>query len=177
MEIKNENNFLCEKCLTIPLLGIEIKNDCDNISDLINVKSFCIYNHKENKLKNISLKKITMENNYINYTELKCENCKEDLINSFCLDCKKNLCDNCIKSHKSHEIFYNNKYLIERDEIEIIKNNFNKSKDILNKNYAFIENNINNFKEQLNRLENIYKEIIIINEKLINIEQFVINKI
>ena len=52
------------------------------------------------------------------------------IINNYCKECKKNICDNCIKEHLTHNIIPFNKIGLNNNEIKRIENIF---KDIDNK--------------------------------------------
>jgi len=53
-----EKNIICNKCLNIPLLGIEFLNESKNISDIIKLHSFCLFHKNRNKVNEVLLNNI-----------------------------------------------------------------------------------------------------------------------
>jgi len=86
------------------------------------------------------------------------------------------ICKNCFSYHKSHKVYENNKHLISKDDFDKIENKFKSAKVILNTNLIFIKSKIDSFKLQLQNLENLYKEYKDINEKLMTLTNFIIEK-
>ena len=174
-----EKNLICNKCLNIPLLGIEFLNDAKNISDIIKLHSFCLFHKNRNKVNEFPLNNIYKEKeNNKNEKKIKmnCENCKKNENEYLCLNCKRIICKKCYNYHKSHKVYENNKYLISKNDIEKIDKNFISAKTNLNKNLLFIRNKIEFFKSQLQKLENLYKEYKDINDKLMALTNFIIKK-
>lgn len=174
-----EKNIICNQCLNIPLLGIEFLYESKNISELINLYSFCIFHKNKNKVNKLRLNNIYKEkakNKKKNNAKINCEYCLKNQTEFLCLDCKRNICKECSKYHKSHKLYGNNEYLISKDDFDIIKNNFQRAKNNLNKNLEYIKNKINSFKAQLQNLENLYKEYKDLNDKLISLAQFILEK-
>ena len=71
-----EKNILCNKCLNIPLLGIEFVNEAKNISDIIKLHSFCIYHNNRNKVNEFLLNNI-----YKKKEDNKKEKLKKSIVN------------------------------------------------------------------------------------------------
>ena len=55
------------------------------------------------------------------------------IINNYCKECKKNICDNCIKEHSNHNIIPFNKIGLNDNEIKRIENIFKEIDNNLNK--------------------------------------------
>ena len=180
LESNMEKNLVCKKCNNTTLLGIKYLNEYDQISQNIKLYTFCIFNHThKNELFELSIKDIFSDEGKKNFSkilEIKCEYCKKYSINNLCLDCKRNLCKECIKFHKFHKIYDNNQYLFTQNDLNNIENDFNKSKNILNENLLLLQSKIDNFKSQLSNLENLFEEYKNINNKLILLSKFIINK-
>ena len=149
MEVKSvlddmlEKNILCNKCLNIPLLGIEFVNEAKNISDIIKLHSFCLYHNNSNKANEILLNNIYKkkgENKTEKNIKIHCECCKKNANEYLCLNCKRNICKECYKYHKSHKIYENNKYLISKDDLNKIEDKFKGAKANLNRNLMNIKN-------------------------------------
>ena len=180
LEKNLESNILCNECSNIKLLGIEYLNSSRNISDIFKLYSLCMFNHnnKKNEINEMSLSDIfstKKNNNKTNNSEILCDNCQKCPIDYSCLNCKRNICKKCFNYHKSHNIYENKKYLLLND-LDELKKNFNQSKDIINKNILIIEKQINTYKSQLKVLENIFEEYKNINDKLIILSTYIINK-
>ena len=105
-----------------------------------------------------------------------CEYCKKEYISYSCLECKRNICENCFNFHKSHKFYSNKEYLMTKDELKKIKENFNKSKNILEQNISLIDKQINKFKSELNNLENFFLVYKSLNKKLDSLSKFIIEK-
>jgi hypothetical protein len=98
-----EKNIICNKCLNIPLLGIEFSNETKNISDIIKLHSFCLFHKNNNKVHELPLNNIYKEkekNKNDKNIKLNCENCKKNENEYLCLNCKRILCKNCLFYHK-----------------------------------------------------------------------------
>lgn len=168
-------NIYCMECSCIPLLGINFNfinnNKNQKLSDLYELYSYCIYEHK-NKDKNKKINKIIFDKLMIknsevtqNNLEIKCEKCKNKEIEYHCLDCQRNICKNCFGVHKTHKYYYNKGYISEK-ELEQIKNEYEKSRINLDRNLNLISKQIEEFELQLKKLKSLYKEYMDINEKL-----------
>lgn len=168
------DNIACSRCFNIPLLGIEfILNDDTNISNLIKIDSFCVFNHYSR------VKKSTLNDIFLNKRKKKpipkiinCEYCKNESIAYLCLQCKRNICKQCVKYHQFHKLYHNNKDLITKKII----NNFDKAKEILDQNILLIQNKINEFKTQLINLERLFQDYKDINNNLILLAKFIMEK-
>ena len=174
-----EKNILCNKCINIPLLGIEFIEDSKNISDIIKIHSFCLFHNNRKQANELLLNNIFKEKKInINKKNIKinCECCKNNENEYLCLNCKRILCKECYKYHKSHKVYENNKYLISKDDLVKIEDKFKNAKVNLNKNLFSIRNKINSFKSQLQKLDNLYKEYKDINDKLISLTSFILEK-
>ena len=174
-----EKNILCSKCLNIPLLGIEFLNESKNISDIIKLHSFCLYHKNNNKVNEFLLNNIYKDKEWNkNEKNIKsnCEYCKKKENEYLCLNCNRIICKECFKYHKSHKVYENNKYLIPKNDFIKIEDKFKSAKTVLNKNLIFIRNKIDSFKSQLQRLENLYKEYKDINDKLMELTNFILGK-
>ena len=175
-----EINFTCSICSNIPLIGIEFDDNAKDVSEAIKLNYYCIYNHnnKKNELSKIDLKNIFKDKDY-NITKskvIKCENCHEYLYEYTCLRCKRNICNKYIKFHPGHKLYDNKNYYFTENKIEEIKKQFKESKEVLTKNITIIKNQIDIFKFQLQKLENIYKEYQDMNNKLINLSQYLLDE-
>jgi len=174
-----EKNIICNQCLNIPLLGIEFVYKSKSISEIIKLHSFCLFHKNKNRVNEFLLNNIYKEKAKVkkaNSIKINCEFCKKKQNEYLCLDCKRNICKECSKYHKSHKLYQNNQYLISKDDFDKIINNFKSAKNNLNKNLSYITNKINCFKAQLQNLENLYKEYKDLNDKLISLTQFIIDK-
>ena len=175
-----EKNILCNKCSNIPLLGIEFLNESKNISDIIKLHSFCIFHNNKRKVNEFLLNNIYKEKEEENMKEknikIKCEYCKKYKNEYLCLNCKRNICKECLNYHKSHNIYENNKYSISKDDFVKIENKFKSAKKNFNKNLIYIRSKIDIFKSELQKLENLYKEYKDINDKLMALSNFILKK-
>ena len=174
-----EKNIICNQCLNIPLLGIEFLYESKSISEIIKLHSFCLFHQNKNRVNGFLLNNIYKEKAKAKKKKnikINCEFCKKIQNEYLCLDCKRNICKECSKYHKSHKLYQNNQYLISKDDFDKIMNNFKSAKNNLNKNLTYITNKINCFKAQLQNLENLYKEYKDLNDKLISLTQFIIDK-
>jgi len=173
-----ENNIICNKCLNIPLLGIEFLNETKNISDIVKLHSFCLFHENRNKVNEILINNIykEKERNKNEKKIIKCENCKKNENEYLCLNCKRIICKSCLSYHNSYKIYENNKHLISKDDFKKIDNSFKSAKTNLNKNLIFIRSKIDSFKAQLQNLEILYKEFKDINDKLIALTKLIIEK-
>ena len=137
-------NIICNKCLNIPLLGIEFDNEVNNIYDIVKLHTFCLF-HKNRKkvneflLNNIYKEKEKEKKKNEKKFKINCECCKKNGNEYLCLDCKRIICKECYKYHKSHKVYENNKYLISKDDFDKIEDKFESAKTILNKNLIFLE--------------------------------------
>ena len=116
------------------------------------------------------------KNKIANKMNINCEFCQKNQNKYLCLDCKRNICKECSKYHKSHKLYANNKYSLPKGYFDKIMNNFKRAKNNLNNNLTYVKNKINSFKSQLKILENLYKEYKDLNEKLIALTQFILEK-
>ena len=174
-----EKNILCNKCSNIPLLGIEFLNDSKNISDIIRLHSFCIFHNNKRTVNELLLNNIYKEkeeNKKEKNIKIKCEYCRKNKNEYLCLNCKRNICKECLNYHKSHNMYENNKYLIPKEDFVKIENKFKNAKQNFNKNLIYIRSKIDIFKSELQKLENLYKEYKDINDKLIAIANFILKK-
>ncbi len=102
-------NIKCNKCLNIPLLGIEFV-EANNIYDIVKLHSFCLF-HKNRKkvneflLNNIYKEKEKERNKNEKNFKINCECCKKNENEYLCLDCKRIICKECYKYHKSHKVY------------------------------------------------------------------------
>jgi len=174
-----EKNIICNKCLNIPFLGIEILNESKNISDIIKLHSFCLFHKNRNKVNEVLLNNIYKgkeKNKNEKNIKINCENCKKHKNKYLCLNCKRIICKKCFNYHKSHKVYENNKYLISKADLVKIEDKFKNAKTNLNKNLIFIKCKIDYFKSQLQKLENLYKDYKDINDKLIGLTNFIFEK-
>jgi len=175
-----EKNILCNKCSNIPLLGIEFLNESKNISDIIKLHSFCIFHNNKRAINELLINNIYKEKEEDNKKEknikIKCEYCRKNKNDYLCVNCKRNICKECLNFHKSHKIYENNKYLISKDDFIKIENKFKSAKKNFNKNLIYIRSKIDIFKSELQKLENLYKDYKDINDKLIALANFILKK-
>ena len=64
----------------------------------------------------------------------------------------------------------------QKKDLEKINKDMNKSKDITNKNFSLIKKQIDLFKLQLKDLENLYNEYKDMNEKLVSLSKYILEK-
>jgi len=174
-----EKNIICNQCLNIPLLGIEILYEAKNISEIIKLYSFCLFHKNKNRVNELMLNNIYKEkakNKKQKKININCEFCQKNQNEYLCLDCKRNICKKCFKYHKLHKLYQNSEHLISKEDFEKIMDNFKTAKNKLNKNLTYIINKINSFKSQLQNLENLYNEYKDLNDKLISLAQFILDK-
>lgn len=174
------SNLKCSECSNIKMLGIKFESASKNIEDIIYIFSSCIHKHpNENKLiEKISLNDLFIKDNDINSkctSNIKCEYCKEKPIQYYCLECKRNICLNCFKFHKTHKFYYDKDYISQK-ELEDIENNFDESKKTLKINLKLIENQIHKFESQLDELKLSHEKHKNINDKLIKFSEYILNK-
>lgn len=131
----------------------------------------------ECKNKHLEEKKNLCKNHLIEreFFSCKCEKHPQREFNYFCIDDNKNLCTNCVKSHRNdgHKIidFSENNLIFEKNEIEDLQNNIKEMKKKMNK---FISSNkINNFDKNNN------KNIVLTDDEIkeIKLEIFICEKI
>ena len=104
-----------------------------------------------------------------------CEFCKKKYIEYHCLECRRNICNDCFENHKGHRYYYNRDYISE-EEIIKIRSIFNESQDIIKTNIELINKKIIEFESQLNELKallTIYKNI---NNKLSSFCNLILNQ-
>ena len=172
-------NILCPDCSNIPLLGFNFDYKSKNISDVCELFSYCIYNHdnKKNKVKKLNFENIFKKNSKEtkkNRNELKCEFCKENIIGYHCIDCQRNICNECIINHKGHK-FYNNKDYISEVELNEIKKNFEESQKNVKNNLQLIQEKIDEFESKLEELKSLYEKYKDINDELISFSNYFLN--
>ena len=179
-----EEYIICDECSNIPLLGIEFSEKSKNLNDIININSFCIFNHqknkKDNRIKKLKLSEIfsnkSKKNKKLKTFGNKCDNCKVSEVIYLCLECKRNICKECVKYHKSHKLYENIKYLFTKNDLEKMYKDLEKSKNILTKNLNLIQKQIDLYKSQLIKLQNIYEECKSINKHLYHLSIYIIEK-
>ena len=174
------SNIICSKCSNIKMVGVDFEYQNKKLENIVNIHSLCAFNQKENKelIHKMSLGDVFSSTckNTINYeSNTKCEYCIKTPIEYHCIECKRNICTNCFKYHKTHSYYYNKNYLSEK-ELEKIKNNLNKSKNIAKINYDNIEKHIKNFESQLNELKNLFEKYKDINNKLAIFSDYIFDK-
>ena len=180
----SSNNFasymICSECSNSKMIGIDFEKGNKELEENIKVYSFCVYKHekKDQLIEKISLNDLFLkdDNNKMK-CELKinCEYCNENPIHYHCLDCKRNICINCFKYHKTHKHYFDKDYISEI-ELEKIKNKFDKSKSTIEINLSLIEKQINNYELQLKDLKELYEKYKNINDKLIKISKYILEQ-
>ena len=172
-------NFLCPDCSNIPLLGFNFAYESKNISDVCELFSYCIYNHDHQKNQ---VKKINFENLFKTNSEkskkkknnLTCEFCKEKKIEYHCIECRRNICNDCFINDKGNK-YYNNKEYISEDELKNIKRNFDESQKNVKKNLKLIQEKIDEYESKLEELKSLYEKYKDINDKLISFSNYILN--
>ena len=168
------NSILCPECSNIPLLGINFsfdsKNNNQTLSNMCELYSYCICEHKDKKKNNKVHKTFIDKINFVridnnNIIEIKCENCKTKKAEYYCLNCQRNICKDCFMYHNNHKYYYNKEYLSNK-EIKQIKEEYYKSCETLDKNLNSISKNIDEFDSKLKTLKQLFKDYKEINEKL-----------
>ena len=101
-------------------------------------------------------------NHYINDYD-KCNsicNIHFESYNSYCKNCKNNLCMKCEKVHNNHEKVYYGDILSDFDEIKLRADELGKYIYQLDEFINNIVERLNNYKENINKFYQIYKDII-----------------
>ena len=82
-------------------------------------------------------------------------NCDKHLkiINNYCIECKKNICEDCLKDHSKHKI-------IAFNHIGLNENEINRMENIINE----INNNLNSFNTIKNEIEDLFMKMKSIKE-------------
>ena len=119
-----------------------------------NICKLCLENHKDEN------------HNIIEYSKRYniCNNHEKEFI-SYCKDCKMNLCEKCEKIHNKHKIIM---FKMMVNKIKI--------KEVKNKLYNNIEK-INEYKDQINKLNEVYNNFIINLKNDLEDYIYLINKI
>ena len=178
-DINLESNVICPECSSIPLLGLNFDYEKEDLTDLCELYSYCIFNHNN---KNKILNKNNFDKLFINNKEnnkkynsnIKCEYCKKNYVEYYCIECQRNICSKCFENHKKHKYYYNKDYLSE-EEINKIKNKFIESKNNNKKNLDLIQKKIKEFESELNELKSLYEKYKDINDKLIIFSNYILN--
>ena len=76
------------------------------------------------------------------------------VFNNYCVDCKKNICNKCLKEHLSHQIIPFNEIGLKKDEIDKMENIFKE-----------IDENIISFNKIKENIENLLLKMKLIQEK------------
>ena len=174
-------NILCPECSSIPLLGFNFAYDSKNISDVCELYSYCIFNHDNNN-SNKKVQKIYFENIFKKNSKkskkknikILCEFCKEKNIEYHCIECRRNICEECFENHKSHKYYYNKEYISEK-ELKDIKNKFEESQKNVKENLDLIYKRIQEYETQLEELKDLYEKYKDINDKLITFSNYFLN--
>ena len=161
------NNIKCPICNKICLVNINKKElsvtfRCNNNN--------CNYNKIHNNINICPKNYVKRENNeYLDNSEIFCQNHPKLKNNLYCIDCKENFCEQCIKFHENHQKIELNNIRVKENEVFIIKikarekfEKFSKVlNDIINWKIKF-ENGINSL---INIMRNIYnlKNFLIMN--------------
>ena len=98
------------------------------------------------------------KNNYFSKDYI-CEKHSE-LYSSYCKECKNNICMKCVKEHKNHNIIYYGKIIPDKEDLLKELKDYRKEIDIYNKDIFELINKLNNVKENIETLYNIYSEMI-----------------
>lgn len=123
--LPKNSHFICRNCFNVPLINFKtlskMKYSCScydaeniNLKDIMGKNIIKENQEEKNEEKN--------DNNFKNYLQ-----CIEHNKNYFyyCIDCKENLCEDCLgntKFHKNHNIFYFDLNFLETDiKIKYIK--------------------------------------------------------
>ena len=172
-------NIICPDCSNIPLLGFNFTYEGQNLPDSCELFSYCIYNHdnKKNQIEKINFDDIFKKNtkkNKKNKHIFKCEFCKKKNIEYHCIDCVRNLCQECFTNHKGHK-YYNNKEYISEEELNEIKKNFDESQKNVKKNLKLIQEKIDELESKLEELKSLYEKYKDINDKLISFSSYILN--
>ena len=87
--------------------------------------------------------------------------------NKYCFDCKRNLCENCLKNHFNHNLIDYEKIRPSENELKSIKNEINKSFEYLNK----INEDLNMWRKELDhkiyKLQQTIKNIFLLRKYII----------
>ena len=177
-----DQNIICPDCFNIPLLGLNFNEKDDNLKNLIEIYSYCIYHHKnynkanlnKNYLNNI-ISNSKRTNNIIITKEINCEYCNKKPFEYHCLECKRNICKNCFAYHKNHRHYYNYDYISEQ-ELEQINNKIISSNDNINYNIDLIEKQILKYELELLKLKNLFLKYKEINEQLNSFSKYILDK-
>ena len=165
-ELKSENNYLkCPICNQICLINI-------NKSKLtFSYKCNNDYFHQQNNIisENFSNTKFFKENSklYLTESDLFCSDHPKFNFNYYCVDCKKNICQKCLKDHIQHGKIDLNSIKPKDNEVFIYKLRLRDKNENLNK----IINEINIWKKEFEEgINDIIKTIT----NIYNLEEFII---
>ena len=146
------SNIICSDCSNIKMFGINYEYQNKKLENITQIYTLCSSNHSKND--NI-IEKIPLDNLFSKGNEnkidcdfnSKCEFCKNMTFQYHCIECKRNICKKCLEYHKTHSYYYEKDYISE-EELENLKNNLNKTKNIAKTNFDNIEKSIKNFESQ-----------------------------
>ena len=144
----DESKIICDICKTNDKAN-SYKNvfyRCNNCKK--NLCTLCKSNHDKS-------------HNVINYDD-KIYTCEEhsESYNSYCKSCTKNLCTECVKFHKSHEILNYGDLVPDINELKKNLEKFREIKDNFNKTIRDIINKLEKVKDNMEILYKINEDIV-----------------
>ena len=88
---------------------------------------------------------------------------------SYCLECNKNLCEQCEYEHRNHKIEYQKKYLLKIPDIDLVINNAKYIKNLCKKVKGEIERNQLIFNKVINYYKKNIEGYSLLNDKVIKL--------
>ena len=142
-------------------------------SDLSELNISKDYNINLNKINNKDNNTSKMTNNtiqkmYISEKDFTCQTHPNLIFDSYCFECKKNLCEECKKDHLNHNQINLNSIKPNDKEVILCKKNIKKSEVILWNLIEYIQTWKNEFDKGLNTLIKIMENIFNLKEYIIN---------
>ena len=142
-------------------------------SDLSELNISKDYNINLNQIKNKDNNTSKMTNNtiqkmYISEKDFTCQTHSNLIFDSYCFECKKNLCEECKKDHLNHNQINLNSIKPNDKEVILCKKNIKKSEVILWNLIEYIQTWKNEFDKGLNTLIKIMENIFNLKEYIIN---------
>ena len=136
-----------------------------NLSKEYNI-NFNKINNKDNNTSKISNN--TIQKLYISEKDFTCQTHPNLIFDSYCFECKKNLCEECKKDHLNHNQINLNSIKPNDKEVFLCKKNIKKNEVILWNLIEYIQTWKNEFDKGLNTLIKIMENIFNLKEYIIN---------
>ena len=165
---KHKNNNKFKKCRTNA--NESFYSFPSDLSELNLSKEFNIIpkkiNNKDNNTSKIT--NVTVQKLYITEKDFLCQLHPNEQFNSYCFECKKNLCDKCKEDHLNHNQVKLNSIKPNDKEVMLCKKNIKKNELILLNLIEYLQNWKKEFDKGLNTL-------IKIMENIFNLKDFIIS--